>query len=79
MTSRGRTSLSRTAYEEALTDALRIIKRDGRVTNRTLRSGTGLNYDQVIKFFNTASSEGVLIRLGRAGGTHYALPDTRDG
>ena len=71
MSTIGRTSLSSEEFETARLAALRILARDGRVTNRTLRESTALNYDQAIKFFNRATEEGHLERRGRAGGVHY--------
>jgi hypothetical protein len=71
MVSHGRTSLSEEQYDASLAKVRTHLQREGRVTNRTLRSLTGLNYDQAIKFFNFAVERGVLIRRGRASGIHY--------
>ena len=73
----GRTLLSTAQYKAALPTALQYISRHGHVTNSVLRQLTSLNYDQVIKFFNRAVEEKVLIRQGRTGGTHYVRPTDR--
>ncbi len=78
MTTPGRTSLSPRDYETAAAGARRVIERDGRVTNRSLRDETGLNYDQAIKFFGLATGTGLLRRMGRASGVHYLLAVTEE-
>ena len=42
-----------------------------KVTNRLLRSLTGITYDEAIHFLGRMCDEGILQRRGRAGGTHY--------
>jgi predicted HTH transcriptional regulator len=75
MSQSGRTSLSEEQYRTGCASARRVIQREGRVSNRSLREESGLNYDQVIKLFAFAVTEGLLVRYGKAGGTHYKLGD----
>ena len=75
----GRTSLSEEAYSTALRMAVERVKAAGKITNRDVRSLTGLNYDQAIKFFNQAIVDGILERRGRASATHYTIrPSTKE-
>ena len=69
----GRTGLSDEAYEAALSVVREFLDQHERITNAKIRTLTGINYDQAIKFFNRATSEKVLERRGRAAGTHYVL------
>lgn len=67
----GRTSMSDEKFVEAFSTVERYLKDHPFITNRELRSLTGLNYDQSIKFFNIAISRCLLQRQGKAGGTKY--------
>ena len=67
----GRTSLSESAFSEAFAIVSKHFRKEATVTNSVLRSLTGLNYDQAIKFFNRAIADGLLERRGRASGVHY--------
>ena len=78
MTSTGRTSLSRDEYERALTALPGIVAEHGKITNRILRTATGLNYDQAIRFFSRAVENGVVVRVGHGGGIHYLVPSNRE-
>ena len=69
----GRTGLRDADYEQALTVVLNELSVAESIKNARLRTLTGLNYDQGIKFFNRAIESGVLERRGRAAGTHYVL------
>ena len=71
----GRSSLSDEQYVKALRSTLDFLRREGRIKNSGLRTLTGLNYDQAIKFFARATAAGVLERRGVSAGTHYVLPD----
>ena len=74
---KGRTSLDDGQYAKALRSTLDFLRREEEVTNSKLRTLTGLNYDQAIKFFTRATGSGVLARRGVAGGTHYVLPQVK--
>ena len=70
----GRTGLSDAAFRVALTKVVEHLDSQERITNTMLRSLTGLNYDQAIKFFKRATCSGVLERRGKSSGTYYVLP-----
>lgn len=52
-----------------------FLKVNGSIRNRQLRESAGVEYDQAITFFNRAILDKVLIRKGRASGTHYILAE----
>ena len=54
---KGRTSLDDGQYAKALRSTLDFLRREEGVTNSKLRTLTGLNYDQAIKFFTTGDRE----------------------
>ena len=71
----GRTGLlTDQAYCAALVAVREFPQHGEKITNSKLRSLTGLNCDQAIRFFNKAISLGELERRGKAGSTHYVLP-----
>ena len=70
----GHTSLPDGAYSTALVSVRKFLRTEKQITNAKLRSLTGLNYDQAIKFFNSAIANKELVRRGKASGTHYVLP-----
>jgi hypothetical protein len=67
----GRTSLSDSAFRQAFAIVSKYFRKEATMTNSVLRSLTGLNYDQAIKFFNRAIADGLLERRGRASAVHY--------
>ena len=69
----GKTSLDDDEYLRTASIVQAFLRKNGHITNRGLRSLTGLSYDQAIKFFNRALSEDVLERRGRASGTNYVV------
>ena len=69
----GRTSLSEADFERTLALAASFLRSHDRIRNRELRRLAGLNYDQAIKFFNTAVARRILVRKGSASGTHYVF------
>ena len=75
----GRSSLGDEQYVKALRSTLDFLRRGGRVKNSALRTLTGLNYDQAVKFFARATASGTLERRGVAAGTHYVLPSVKPG
>jgi hypothetical protein len=71
----GRTGLTKEQFDAAWAKVrLHLLRGCERISNAGLRELTGLNYDQAIKFFNTAVGAGMLERRGRASGIHYVLP-----
>ena len=66
-----RTTLTDEEFDRALAKVLALLARLGTVTNTDVRSATGLNYDQVIRFFKLAVGAGHLVRVGRGSGTRY--------
>ena len=68
-----RTLLTEAEFLRALNEVKRHLRQEQSIRNTSLRDLTGLNYDQVIKFFNRAIEEGVLERRGKGSGTHYVL------
>ena len=72
-----RTLLDDEQYAKALHSTLDFLRREDRITNSKIRTLTGLNYDQAIKFFARATATGVLERRGVAAGTHYVLPEAK--
>jgi hypothetical protein len=69
----GRTSLSDAVYWEALRELLRHLGPGQPLRNRDIRMAVGLNYDQATKLSARATKEGVFLRRGHGGGTHYVL------
>jgi hypothetical protein len=55
--------------------ALLYVSTHGSITNREIRSLTGINYDQAIWFFNEMLRGGTLQRTGTASTTRYVMPD----
>ena len=45
------------------------------INNRSLRSISGVNYDQAINIFRHMIDEGNLIKEGKSSGTKYHLPN----
>lgn len=77
MSGAGRTSLTEADWDMAVRAVRNLLKDGHRVTNRSLREASGLNYDQAIKFFALAIERDLLMRRGRASGIHYvAAEDT---
>ena len=72
---KGRTGLADDAYLTALAAVLELLEMQDRITNSGLRSLTGLNYDQAIKFFKRATLGGALRRRGSGSGTYYVRTD----
>jgi len=70
----GRTSLDDALYRKTLRAVMVHLSKEDRITNALLRELTGINYDQAIRFFNRAVTDGKIRRMGRASGTHYVLP-----
>ena len=68
-----RTSPTEADFLCALTKVKQHLRMNHSIRNTSLRELTGLNYDQAIRFFNRAIGEGVLVRRGKAAGTHYVL------
>lgn len=73
----GRTGLTDSDFVRALRAARERVRQVGAVTNRDLRTASGLNYDQAIKFFSKATRKGLLRRVGSGSGTHYVLGGAR--
>ena len=69
--SSSRTALSDSEYRRAVSEVVRHLSQNSSIRSTSLRELTGLNYDQAVKFFNRAIDEGVLVRRGKASGTHY--------
>ena len=67
----GRTSLPDELYQEVLVEVREYLNQHERVSNSVLRSLTGLNYDQAIKFFKRATTDGIVAKRGETSGTHY--------
>ena len=70
--------MAKMSYEEVAKCELHVeqyLSRHPSITNRELRALTGVSYDQAITFFNTMIADGRLIRVGRASGTKYHLPN----
>jgi hypothetical protein len=65
------TTLSDEDYERCLQIAVEYVAQHQSIRNRQLRVATGLNYDQVITFFNRAIKTNHLIRKGKGSCTHY--------
>lgn len=53
--------------------ALRHFSKHGELTNRTLRSLSGITYDQAIKCLGRMCRDGLLKRIGRGGSCRYTL------
>jgi hypothetical protein len=68
------TALSDARFEECFKDALIYLETKPSIRNRDIRRISGIGYDQAIRFFNRAISEGRLIRQGSGSGTCYAPP-----
>ena len=67
------TRLSEQEFRACLSKTRQFLRDHESVRNETLRSISGISYDQAISFFNRAIQVGALERRGRAGGTHYVL------
>jgi hypothetical protein len=50
------------------------VMEDGYITNSRCRSLLGVGYDEAIAIFNWLLADGVLVRVGKRGGTRYVLP-----
>lgn len=72
------TTLSQKEYERCLDQTVGFLKANPSIRNSKLREITGIEYDQAIFFFNKAIKDGVLVRKGHSGGTHYTLSGTEN-
>lgn len=61
-------------FDECLKIAIRYLQTNPRITNKDIRKAAAIGYDQAIRFFNRAITEGVLVRKGSSSGTYYVLP-----
>lgn len=68
-----RTKLSEETYVRCLNAARVFLKTNASIRNREIREVAGIEYDQAISFFNRTIQEKILLRKGRASGTHYVL------
>lgn len=69
-----KTRLSQRQIEAIDKAVMKYLKSNPFVTNKILRSITGINYDQAIQFFNTMLDSQRLQKEGVGSGTRYVLP-----
>ena len=66
-----RTTLSDEAYERCLQIAFDYLAQNQSIRNRQLREVSDITYDQAIYFFNRATEDHRLVRMGKSSGTYY--------
>ena len=66
-----RTTLTRDEIERVAKVVVKYLKEHPSVNNRTLRSLTGIGYDQAIYFFACMLKEKRLRKTGKGSGTKY--------
>jgi hypothetical protein len=68
---RGTCTLDEAKYKSAVEMLHSHFRIGTTITNRQLRTLTGITYDQAIRCLGRMCAEGILQRRGRGGGIHY--------
>lgn len=71
--SRGTTLVNDLMYQRVRVTAQHHLTTHREITNRILRSLSGITYDQAIKCLGRMCRDGLLKRVGRGGGCRYTL------
>jgi hypothetical protein len=72
-----RTKLTKDELTEIAYVVKKYLSTNQFINNRTLRSLTGIGYDQAIHFFGVMVRERRLEKIGQGSGTRYSLVTTK--